>query len=198
MEGSSKRIGSGVLMVLVFEGPGSLPDEELALALSRMLGLKGVDLGPEPARHWYARRYAVSFWQSKVYARGAFLDTFEVSATWDRILPMYDRVVAALGDRALVMAHLSHAYGHGCSIYFTFVARAADDEAGLRLYDALWEDGLAAAQAAGGAISHHHGIGMSKSAAMGAELGGGLAVLEALKESFDPRGTMNPAKLLPD
>jgi len=111
---------------------------------------------------------------------------------------MYQRVVAALGGRALVMAHFSHAYLQGCSIYFTFAGRAQDDEAALRLYDSLWEDGLRAAQAAGGVISHHHGIGMSKKGAMAAELGGALEVFEALKSSLDPRQVMNPGKLLPD
>ncbi len=198
IERASRSLGKGVLMILIFEGPGSLPDDEMKLALSCMLERRGEDLGHEPAQSWYGRRYAVSFWPSKVFAQGAFLDTFEVSGTWDRVLPMYRGVVGAIGDRALVMAHMSHAYRQGCSIYFTFLARAQDDEAMLRLYDSIWEDGLAAAQAAGGAISHHHGIGMSKSAAMRAELGGGLEVLEALKESFDPREMMNPAKLLPD
>ncbi len=197
-----ERIGSllpsAVQMILIFEGRGTLPEGELSVATSMALGQHGQDLGAEPARSWLKRRYAVSFWQSKVFMRGAFSDTFEVSATWDRILPMYQRVVAALGRRALVMAHFSHAYLQGCSIYFTFAGRAQDDEAALRLYDSLWEDGLRAAQEAGGVISHHHGIGMSKKGAMAAELGGTLEVFEALKSSLDPRQVMNPGKLLPD
>jgi alkyldihydroxyacetonephosphate synthase len=197
-----ERIGSllpsAVQMILVFEGRGTLPEGELSVATSMALGQHGQDLGAEPARAWFKRRYAVSFWQSKVFMKGAFSDTFEVAATWDRILPMYQRVVAALGRRALVMAHFSHAYLQGCSIYFTFAGRAQDDEASLRLYDSLWEDGLKAAQAAGGVISHHHGIGMSKKGAMAAELGGALEVFEALKSSLDPRQVMNPGKLLPD
>jgi alkyldihydroxyacetonephosphate synthase len=196
------RVGAamsgGVLMILVFEGRGSIPDEELSMAMSTMLEHQGQDLGTGPALAWLRRRYAVSFWQSKVFSGGAFSDTFEVSATWDRLLPLYQRVLGALGRRALVMAHLSHAYLQGCSIYFSFAGRARDDEAMLRLYDALWQDGLRAAQAAGGVISHHHGIGMSKVGAMAAELGGALEVFEALKNACDPRGVMNPGKLSPD
>jgi len=191
-------IAGGVLMILVFEGKGRLPEEEQAVTLSLMLGHRGRDLGAGPALDWFHRRYAVSFWQSKVFASGAFSDTFEVSATWDRILPLYQRVVETLGRRVLVMAHMSHGYSQGCSIYFTLAGSAHDDEAMVRLYDGIWEDGLKAAQAAGGVISHHHGIGMSKTGAMAAELGGALEVHEALKASFDPRGILNPGKLLPD
>ena len=46
----------------------------------------------------------------------------EVAATWDRLLPMYKAVKAAIGREAFVMAHFSHAYAEGCSIYFTFVS----------------------------------------------------------------------------
>lgn len=198
VERMGSAFSSSVLMIILFEGRGTLPEGELSVAMSMMLDHHGHDLGIEPALGWLKRRYAVSFWQSKVFTRGAFSDTFEVSATWDRILPMYQRVVASLGRKALVMAHLSHAYLQGCSIYFTFASRAQDDEAALRLYDTLWEDGLRAAQASGGVISHHHGIGMSKSSAMAAELGGALEVFEALKSAFDPRNVMNPGKLVPD
>lgn len=189
---------ASVQMILIFEGPGMLPESELSLALSMMLDHRGRDLGAEPARDWLSRRYAISFWQSKVFSRGAFNDTFEVSTTWDRVLPLYRRVVDVIGRRALVMAHLSHAYVQGCSIYFTFAGRAGDDESMLRLYDLIWEEGLRSVQSVGGAISHHHGIGLSKTRAMAAELGGALEVFEGLRSALDPRQVMNPGKLSPD
>ncbi len=191
-------MATGVLMILIVEGPASLPENELSLALSMMLDHRGRDLGPEPAISWLKRRYAISFWQSKIFSRGAFSDTFEVSATWDRILPLYHRVVHEIGRRALIMAHFSHAYLQGCSIYFSFAASAQDDEAMLRFYDSIWERGLAAVQDAGGTISHHHGIGMSKASAMAAELGGAMQVFEALRSAMDERRVMNPGKLSPD
>jgi alkyldihydroxyacetonephosphate synthase len=198
VEKLSKSLGSGVSMILIFEGTGALPESELSLALSMMLAHRGKDMGAEPARSWLKRRYAISFWQSKVFSGGGFSDTFEVSTTWDRIMPLYREVVDVIGRRALVMAHLSHAYLQGCSIYFSFAGRGSDDEAMLRTYDAIWEEGLRAVQRAEGTISHHHGIGMSKSSAMSAELGGALEVFEALRSALDPRLVMNPGKLTPD
>ena len=55
------------------------------------------------------------------------------------------------------MAHFSHAYREGCSIYFSFAGRGRTD-----VYDKTWRDALAAARAAGGTVTHHHGVGSLK------------------------------------
>jgi len=94
-----------------------------------------------------------------------------------------------------VMAHFSHAYPEGCSIYFTFVAHAPDRARMERVYDAIWSDGLSAAARAGGTISHHHGVGLSKGAFMAEEHRESMAILRALKSVLDPDGVMNPGKL---
>ena len=65
----------------------------------------------------------------------------------------------------------------------------------MRLYDALWHDGLAATQKEGGCLSHHHGVGYSKSVFMAAELGEGMRLYHALKDVFDPEGILNPGKM---
>ena len=83
------------------------------------------DLGEEPGRAWLARRYAVSYKMSPVFRDGAFVDTMEVATSWATLLDLYHSVRAALGKHAVVMAHFSHAYPEGCSIYFTFAAHAA-------------------------------------------------------------------------
>ena len=67
------------------------------------------------------------------------------------------------------MAHLSHAYPDGCSIYFTFAGTANDAAAAERVYDAIWRDGLEAATRVGATISHHHGVGLLKAPYMAGE-----------------------------
>jgi alkyldihydroxyacetonephosphate synthase len=50
----------------------------------------------------------------------------------------------------------------------------------------------------GGTITHHHGVGSEHSKWMVAEDGEqGISALRALKASLDPKGIMNPGKLLP-
>jgi len=184
------------LLVLVFEGDGELAsaEDEQALILCRELG--GVDLGASPARHWMEQRYAVSYKQSKMFAAGAFADTMEVAATWDRVLPVYRAVRKAVAPLGFIMAHLSHAYVEGCSLYFTFSATAASPEACAERYDALWREALGAAMGAGATVSHHHGIGFWKAARLHEELGSaGVHALQALKRTCDPDGILNPGKL---
>jgi alkyldihydroxyacetonephosphate synthase len=49
--------------------------------------------------------------------------------------------------------------------------------------------------AAGGAISHHHGIGINRSRFLPDALGTGFGVLAAVKLALDPNGILNPGKL---
>jgi alkyldihydroxyacetonephosphate synthase len=182
------------LLVLVFEGEARRTAREEAAARAVWLRAGGEDLGEEPGRNWFAKRYAVSYKMSKVFDAGAFVDTMEVAATWDRVLDIYDRVRAAVGRLAFVLCHFSHAYPEGCSLYFTFVSSAAPEEEERR-YDELWRVALQAAMSAGATVSHHHGIGLLKSRELRAELGEGRRMLSALKRAFDPEGIMNPGKL---
>ena len=128
---------------------------------------------------------------------GAFGDTMEVAAPWSKLDGLYRAVREALGKRVFVMAHLSHAYPDGCSIYFTFAGSGASPEAELQTYDATWRTALDAAIAAGGTLSHHHGVGRSKAPKLGAEIGLGVDVIHALRGVFDPAGVMNPGNLVP-
>lgn len=156
------------------------------------------DLGEGPGLKWYQHRYAVSFKQSRFYAMGAFVDTMEVACPWSRLLELYDEVKRTIGQRALVMAHFSHAYPEGCSIYFTFTAYRPSAAEAERLYMRIWHEGLATVVRCGGTISHHHGIGMMKRDFMVREHGDGARLFRALKAQFDPNGVMNPGKLFPD
>ena len=93
------------------------------------------------------------------------------------------------------MAHFSHAYADGCSIYFTFAGHANDQHSAERLYDAIWRDGLDAATRVGATISHHHGVGLLKAPFMAAEHREAMAIFEAAKKSLDPDGVLNPGKM---
>jgi alkyldihydroxyacetonephosphate synthase len=66
-----------------------------------------------------------------------------------------------------------------------------------RRYDAAWKAALDAAIAAGGTLSHHHGVGRSKAPKLGGELGLGVDIVHALRGAFDPASVMNPGNLLP-
>lgn len=191
------RVLKGSTLVLIFEGKvdEARDDMERASEIARRFEAK--PLGEEPARHWLEHRYSVSYRQAPVFMAGAFSDTMEVAAPWSRLGALYDGVRAALSPHVFVMAHLSHAYPDGCSIYFTMAGSAPTEDAALAKYDAAWRAALDAAISAGGTLSHHHGVGRSKAPKLGAELGLGVDIVHALRNAFDPAGIMNPGNLMP-
>jgi alkyldihydroxyacetonephosphate synthase len=126
---------------------------------------------------------------------GAFADTFEVAAPWDKVLDVYEKVREAVSQHAFVLCHFSHAYLEGCSLYFSFVGAGTGGDDERERYETIWRVALSAALSAGANVSHHHGIGLLKARALQDSLGDGRHALKALKQAFDPDGIMNPGKL---
>ncbi len=192
---AERGLRRGCKLIVGVEGARVRTEVEGRLVFGEIERSGGRDLGEGPGRHWLERRYAVSYSMSPMFRLGAFVDTMEVASTWERLIDLYNAVREAIGRHALVMAHFSHAYAEGCSIYFTFAAVGRDLASSQRIYDAIWADGLAAATRVGGTISHHHGVGLLKAAHMSGEHREAMRLLRALKQTLDPRDIMNPGKL---
>ncbi len=189
------------VMLWASEGPAERvrAEREAVDALSRDLG--ATELGPDPVVHWLEHRNDVQLWYDAL-AMGVLVDTIEVAANWGRVDALYAAVRAAIEGVAgvfYVACHASHAYPQGTSLYFTLAARPAEpDPDGIEtLYYGVWEAAMEACVAAGGTISHHHGVGRVRRRWVAAELGPGLDVLRRVKQVLDPRGILNPGVLLP-
>jgi alkyldihydroxyacetonephosphate synthase len=186
------------LLLVVFEHAGEEPVEDaVARARSICVSHGGRDNGDAPWKRWLVRRHAVSYRQPPTYARGVWVDTMEVAAPWSHLEKLYDDVREALGGGGFVMAHMSHAYPDGCSIYFTFAGASPDDADAVATYDRTWARALEAAHRAGGTVAHHHGVGRSKRGVMGLEWGAGVQLLDALRRAADPRGILVRGALVP-
>lgn len=185
----------GCRMIIGLEGARIRTEIEAALTFAELEAAGARDQGEEPGWAWLRHRYAVSYRMSPMFRDGAFVDTMEVASSWERLIDLYRSVRAAIGRHAVVMAHFSHAYPDGCSIYFTFAGTAPDAAAAERVYDAIWRDGLEAATRVGGTISHHHGVGLLKAPYMAGEHREAMALFEAAKASLDPDGVFNPGKM---
>lgn len=183
------------VLVVGFEGEERRVKENMAMATDLIRRATGKELGPGPGEHWYRHRYSVSFKQSPVFGQGAFVETIEVASLWRDLPRVYAEVRKALIDRALVMAHFSHAYREGCAAYFTVVGYHPNPDKMLSLYDEVVRRTINAAMRAGATLSHHHGVGMMKRNYTAEEWQGGDRLFWAVKEALDPRGIMNPEKV---
>ena len=98
--------------------------------------------------------------------------------------------------RGIVMAHVSHSYPDGASLYFTFIfPRQLDRE--VEQWQAIKRAASDAILMNGGTISHHHGVGADHVPWLAEEKGAiGMSILKATKREMDPKGVMNPGKLL--
>ncbi|MBT3149547.1 FAD-binding oxidoreductase [Streptomyces sp. CHD11] len=174
---------------------------ERAAAVLRACG--GTPLGEEPGRRWAHGRYSAPYLRDALLDAGAFAETLETATFWSRVPGLYAAVRDALTDTLtgagtppLVMCHISHVYENGASLYFTVVSAQGEDPV------AHWTRAKHAANeailAAGGTISHHHGVGTDHREWYAREAGPlGIDALRAVKRRLDPAGVLNPGVLLP-
>ncbi|MBV9990451.1 MAG: FAD-binding oxidoreductase [Alphaproteobacteria bacterium] len=175
-------------------------------AIAKRFG--ALSLGRGPGERWREGRFHGPYSRDPMMDRGLGVDTLETATRWSNIDALYAAVRGALdaamretaprpGAHGVVLAHISHSYNDGASLYFTYIfPRALDDEIGQwRKIKTAASDAIAAH---GGTISHHHGIGEDHLPWMAQEKGAlGLEVLRAIKQALDPKGILNPGKLIP-
>jgi alkyldihydroxyacetonephosphate synthase len=157
-----------------------------------------------PARHadvayveqWLAHRNDVAALEA-LTSKGFTVDTMEVSASWTALPRVYRATLEALLEvdgTIAASAHQSHSYPSGGCLYFTFAGQVDVDRRDA-YYRTLWDVGQRTVLAHGGALSHHHGVGLNRARFMREALGPAFDVLVVTKRALDPRGILNPGKL---
>ena len=193
----------GCLMVTGYEGTADRVDASRGPASALLESLGGAPLGEEPGRAWAEGRFDGPYLRDALLDIGVFVETFETVTYWSRLEQLYQEVKGAVeaelagqGTPPLVLCHVSHVYETGASLYFTVAARELDDPveqwlpAKIAASDAI--------MAAGGSITHHHGVGADHMAWLGREVGAvGIELLRAVKARVDPHGVLNPGILVP-
>lgn len=170
-------------------------------------GLGALPLGTRPGKRWYGSRFHSPYSRDPMLDRGIGVDTLETSTRWSNIAALHQKVVSAIAGameanmperdaRGIVMAHVSHSYPDGASLYFTFVfPRQLDRE--IEQWQAIKRAASDAIVMNGGTISHHHGVGTDHMAWLPEEKGEiGMSLLKATKRQMDPKGILNPGKLV--
>lgn len=200
-----RGVGPGASMLLLgFTGSGAQVTLSKRLALGIAREQRGVQVGQTLGQQWQRGRFRAPYLRDELWARGYGVDTVETATTWSRVTPMLETVERALGmaladegERVHAFTHLSHVYPQGSSVYTTFLFRLGDPETTERRWQRLKHAASQAIMAAGGTISHQHGVGRMHLPYLEQEKGPlGVASLRQLVAAYDPDGLLNPGVLL--
>ena len=175
------------VLVVLDEGDDVLVEATMDIVAEQW----GEPLGSEPVDRWMDTRDH-TYDTEELARQGIFGDTMEIAGRWSALADLYEAVtsaVAAVPGTVWSSGHLSHAYTAGACVYVTFAGTGAG------WYVPAWDAAAGAVLALGGALSHHHGIGLAKARFLPAALGSGHGVLVDLKRALDPDGILNPGKL---
>ncbi len=192
----------GCLAIIGFEGT---PDDVAAARAGahRVLAAAGAEpADPGAGEAWAHDRFRGPYLRDALLDAGAVVETLETATFWSGLPALYKAVSTALRDALagqgtppVILCHISHVYPAGASLYFTIGCAALEDPV------TQWHAAKAAASdaiiAAGGSITHHHGVGRDHLPWYQQEIGEvGMGVLRAVKASLDPAGILNPGILV--
>jgi alkyldihydroxyacetonephosphate synthase len=199
--GESGAPAGGCLAIVGWEGRFEEVERRGRATAELLLGAGG-EAVPGAGDGWAAGRYRGPYLRDALLDAGALVETLETVTFWAALPGLYAAVAGALRDTLTglgtppaVLCHISHVYPTGASLYFTVACAQLEDPI------AQWEAAKSAAGeailAAGGSITHHHGVGADHRELYPREVGAlGVEVLRAVKRTLDPAGILNPGILL--
>ncbi len=196
---------SPCIMVVGFEGDEAAISSTRKEALKIMVKHKGFNLGKSIGKTWSKDKFNVPYLRDYVMDHSSMADVAETSATWSNVLPLYHNAINGMKDKfksdgikGYIGCHISHTYKTGACLYFTY---AVQQDTGRELEQYYSYKNLITETflKSGGTLSHHHAIGIEHLPWMEKEVSPvGLQALRAVKTSLDPKGILNPGKLLVD
>src|SRR3954447_9745208 len=188
--------GDGQESILLVLDEGDIGLVEATIGVVEDECAAATPMSADLVENWLAHRNDTSALQG-LTRKGFVVDTMEIAAPWSRLPTIFTETRRSLMEVEHARAascHLSHSYVDGACLYFTFAATPPPDQI-ESTYVAMWDAGQRAVLAAGGNLSHHHGIGINRHRFMAESMGTSLGVLQAVKDALDPAGILNPGKL---
>ncbi|CAM3176898.1 FAD-binding oxidoreductase [Nocardioides dubius] len=191
----------GCLMIVGFEGTDADAVATKRDAVSALLTRSGgTSLGEERGAAWVQGRFAAPYLRDALLDVGVLVETLETATFWSKRDEVYqavrDALIAELGEKTLVLCHISHVYETGCSLYFTVAAPGGEEP--LPTWLAAKAAATEAMVAHGATVSHHHAVGTDHRPWFAREIGPvGVDILRAVKAELDPAGVLNPGVMIP-
>lgn len=188
--------GTNCVLLVLDEGEAALVEATMALTAASCGAAGGRPAEAALVDAWLEHRNDTSALQA-LTRKGFVVDTMEIAAPWSALTTIVElarTAMLAVPHARAATCHLSHSYPDGACLYFTFAATPPPEEI-ESTYLAMWDAGQRAALAAGGNLSHHHGIGLNRGRFVEEALGSTYPLLVAIKQALDPNGILNPGKL---
>ena len=195
-----RRVTDGCMAIVGWDGTSAgqvRARRSMAFDILRRHG--AASLGRGAGESWLRHRFEGPYLRDTLMDQGYLVETLETATSWSKLAELRESVTGALAEslgRSYVMAHVSHVYETGASLYITALASAGPDQA------ERWREAKRATSevivAHGATITHHHGVGSDHSPWLEAEIGAvGVDLLRTVKAYLDPQGILNPGVLLP-
>ena len=195
-----RRVTDGCMAIVGWDGTSAgqvRTRRSMAFDILRHHG--AASLGRGAGESWLRHRFEGPYLRDTLMDQGYLVETLETATSWSELAELRESVTGALTEslgHSYVMAHVSHVYETGASLYITALASAGPDQA------ERWRVAKRAASevivAHGATITHHHGVGSDHSPWLEAEIGPlGVDLLRTVKAHLDPQGVLNPGVLLP-
>ncbi|MCP3065071.1 FAD-binding oxidoreductase [Myxococcus sp. K38C18041901] len=181
---------------IVFEGSREEVDfqeKTLYRIASAHGGMKG---GGANGERGYQLTFGIAYIRDLTFEHWAIAESFETSVPWSRALELYERVqrrvekehaLLKLPGKVFFTGRLTQVYQTGVVIYFYlgFYAKGVADPVGA--YAALEHAAREEILAAGGSLSHHHGVGKIRRDFLPEVYSeGALALNRKVKAAIDP------------
>lgn len=157
-----------VAVTLMFEGSRRdvvRQERDVYRLAKRHGGFKG---GAENGRRGYMLTFGIAYIRDFVLRHGIVGESFETSVPWSGAADLIERVKArvlaahrarGLPGRPFFSCRVTQLYETGCCIYFYMAFHGGDSPDAVRMYHEIEMEAREEVLAAGGSISHHHGVG---------------------------------------
>ncbi|HSK18262.1 MAG TPA: FAD-binding oxidoreductase [Longimicrobiales bacterium] len=157
-----------VAVTLVFEGTREevvRQERDVYRLAKRHRGFRG---GADNGRRGYMLTFGIAYIRDFVLQHGIVGESFETSVPWSRAAELIERVNArvltahrarGLPGRPFFSCRVTQLYETGCCIYFYMAFYGGGVPNAVGIYHEIEVEAREEVLAAGGSISHHHGVG---------------------------------------
>ncbi|MCB8921213.1 MAG: FAD-binding oxidoreductase [Ardenticatenaceae bacterium] len=186
-----------VAATIVMEGTAAEVAYQQKMIAKLAKQFKGIAGGEGNGRRGYMLTYAIAYIRDYLAQYHIIGETYETTVPWDRVMPVIEAVdkrarelheAANLPGKPYVSPRITQLYHTGVCIYFTHGFSTKGVAHPDRVFGEIEHELRRTIIAAGGSISHHHGVGKLRKDFMEDTISPTTAVvLKQVKQAHDPQ-----------